>query len=34
VSVNGTQIWSKLESKQYPELRVVTEAVQAALGAS
>jgi selT/selW/selH-like putative selenoprotein len=32
VSVNGKQIWSKLESKQYPELRVVTEAVQAALG--
>ncbi|MBM4418467.1 MAG: SelT/SelW/SelH family protein [Chloroflexi bacterium] len=32
VSVNGEQIWSKLESKQYPELKVVTDAVQAALG--
>jgi selT/selW/selH-like putative selenoprotein len=32
VSVNGRQIWSKLESKQYPEMKVLTEAVQEALG--
>ena len=33
VSVNGKQIWSKLETKQYPELRTVTAAVEEALGA-
>jgi selT/selW/selH-like putative selenoprotein len=31
VSVNGKQIWSKLESKQYPELKVLTEAITAEL---
>ena len=31
VSVNGKQIWSKLESKQYPELKVLTDAVTAQL---
>jgi selenoprotein W-related protein len=31
VKVNGKQIWSKLESKQYPELKVVTDAVTAEL---
>lgn len=34
VKVNGTQIWSKLETKQYPELKLVADAVQAALPAS
>ena len=33
VSVNGKQIWSKLETKQYPELKVVTDAVAAVLPA-
>jgi selenoprotein W-related protein len=33
VSVNGKQIWSKLASKQYPELKLVTEAVQEAIAA-
>jgi selT/selW/selH-like putative selenoprotein len=32
VSVNGRQIWSKLESKQYPEMKVLNDAVQAAVG--
>jgi selT/selW/selH-like putative selenoprotein len=32
VSVNGKQIWSKLQTKQYPELKVLTEAVTEALG--
>jgi selenoprotein W-related protein len=31
VSVNGKQIWSKLESKQYPELKLLTDAVTAEL---
>jgi selT/selW/selH-like putative selenoprotein len=31
VSVNGKQIWSKLECKQYPELKVVTDAITAVL---
>jgi len=31
LSVNGRQIWSKLESKQYPELKVLNEAITAAL---
>ena len=31
LSVNGKQIWSKLESKQYPELKVLTEAITAEL---
>jgi selenoprotein W-related protein len=30
ISVNGKQIWSKLQSKQYPELKLLTEAVAAA----
>ena len=32
LSVNGKQIWSKLETKQYPELKLLTEAVTEALG--
>jgi selT/selW/selH-like putative selenoprotein len=32
VSVNGQQIWSKLESKQYPELKILTDAITAAVG--
>ena len=31
VVVNGKQIWSKLATKQYPELKIVTEAVSAEL---
>jgi selenoprotein W-related protein len=31
VKVNGKQIWSKLETKQYPELKTVTDAVTAEL---
>ena len=31
VSVNGKQIWSKLETKTYPELKTVNDAVTAAL---
>jgi selT/selW/selH-like putative selenoprotein len=32
VSVDGKQIWSKLQTKQYPELSAVTKAVTEALG--
>ena len=32
VSVDGKQIWSKLQTKQYPELSTVTKAVTEALG--
>lgn len=32
VSVNGKQVWSKLETKQYPELSVIRQAVEAELG--
>lgn len=32
VSVNGKQIWSKLATKQYPELSLVKDAVKAELG--
>lgn len=31
LSVNGKPIWSKLQSKQYPELKVLTDAVAEAL---
>ena len=32
VSVAGKQVWSKLQTKQYPELKVVTDAIAEALG--
>ena len=31
LSVNGKQIWSKLETKQYPELKLLTDAITAEL---
>ena len=31
LSVNGKQIWSKLETKQYPELKLLTDAITAAV---
>ena len=31
VSINGKQIWSKLETKQYPELKTIADAVAAEL---
>jgi selT/selW/selH-like putative selenoprotein len=32
LSVNGKQIWSKLETKSYPELKLLNDAVTAELG--
>jgi selT/selW/selH-like putative selenoprotein len=32
VTVDGKQVWSKLATKQYPDFKVVTDAVTAALG--
>jgi selT/selW/selH-like putative selenoprotein len=32
VTVDGKKVWSKLETKQYPDFKVVTDAVTAALG--
>ena len=32
VNVAGKKVWSKLETKQYPDLKVVTDAVAAAVG--
>jgi len=31
VTVDGKKVWSKLETKQYPDFKVVTDAVTAAL---
>jgi selT/selW/selH-like putative selenoprotein len=33
VNVAGKKVWSKLETKQYPELKVVSDAVAEALSA-
>ena len=34
VSVAGKQVWSKLQTKQYPELSTVSKAVAEAVGAT